>query len=199
MPPVTNGLGRSRLVTLDASTNCRPSALLLPHVASLHRIKKLHLLHSNTSIAMALPALRHITLTNSLNSLNNCSSLWATVGSIQIVLYYQFLCFETPNWNLVRTLINSRSLRSLRFVLYDMHTTLDHRTCQIIAETVSALVDFGICFRTKYDNCTYNPESLLNEHHAFIEQLRRRICSLSLEREPYSIVEQGGCGLNVWF
>lgn len=199
MPPATNGLGRSRLVTVDAFTNCRPSALLLPHVASLHRIRKLHLFHFDISNIMALPALRHITLTNSLNSLNNCSSSLVNVNSIQIVLYYQFLCFETPDWNLIRSLVKSPSLRSLRFVLYDMHTTLDDRTCQIIAETVSALTDFGICFRTKYDNCTYNPQSLLNEHRTFIEQLHRRIFSLSIERDPYSIVDQGGCGLNVWF
>ena len=78
-----------------------------------------------------------------------------------------------------------------------MVTTLDDATCELIAQTVEVFVDFGIFFRKQFSDHDLQPS--FDDHRATIEKIRRRILSLSRDREPFNAAEEGGCGLQMWF
>jgi hypothetical protein len=200
-PPLktTTVIGPSRLRTLDASGNILPPPIIfLPHLVPLERIDKLHLAFCNSVIRTNLPSLRHVTLLNSLNVLNNVSLFPATIQSIHIVLKYGLPNFMASNWAALHLLATLPRLSLLHIALYDMPTTLDNTSCQIIAETVPMLTNFGFCFRRLFGPEGYDIKSVFNDHAMFIEQLCHRILLL-LDQQPHYIVEQEGCGLTMWF
>ncbi len=45
----------------------------------------------------------------------------------------------------------------------------------------------------------YYIDGIYTKHSLFIEQLRNRIVALSLNRQPYIVVEKDGYGIIVWF
>ena len=82
-------IDQSSLRTLDASGQTLASPIFsLPHVALSDCIETLHLSYYNRPIHIHLSALRNITLVNSINCLNDCSSFPTTIRSIRILLFY---------------------------------------------------------------------------------------------------------------
>jgi hypothetical protein len=75
---------------------------------------------------------------------------------------------------------------------------LDDTTCQLLADPATTLADFGFCFRKRFIGHVVDLD-LPDERLIFIEELRRRILLLSVDRQPLSAVESDGCGLTVWF
>ena len=193
---MTSAIGQPRLLSLNASENVIPSALVpLPHVVSLNRIDTLRLSSCRSSIDVDLPALRHIIL----NSLNSFCSFPSSVCSIQLVLYYEDPPFVAFDWSALHSLAALPMLKSLHILVYDMDTKLEDTTCQIIADAVPKLVDFQFCFRRLFNRTRIVWDFLFNDYQIFIEHLHRRILLLSVDRQPYCVVEQDGCGLTVWF
>jgi hypothetical protein len=179
--------------------------LTLPHVVSVDRIHELDLSYCNVPIRLSLPALRHVTLTNSFSSLNSLDLFSTNVRSIHIILYYQSTNFVAPNWTTLHALSSLKSLTSLRMILYNMKKTLDDTASQMIVTVIPMLTDFGLYFRTagfEYErdiHDRYDVKSVRNNQRRFIEELYQRILALSSGQQLRSVVESDGCGLTMWF
>ncbi|CAF2725237.1 unnamed protein product [Rotaria sp. Silwood2] len=188
----------TRLVKLNMSDNVPSSTSLFSKIMSSNKIVELNLYRCNRNISMNLPNLNHLSLIDSIDSLNSCS-LSTNIRSIQIVLHYECLRFASGDWTDLRRLSILPLLKSLRILLYGMHIPPDSTDCKIIAETAPLLSDFSFCFRRIYGQNSYDIDLAYTKHCLFIEQLRNNILSLPLNEEPYAVVEEDGCGLIVWF
>jgi len=189
----------SRLIKLNMSDNLPSFIAFLPHVISSNQIVELHLLGCDRQIPVNLPThVSHLTLTDSLDSLNSCSRL-TNIRSIQITLNHECLRFASGDWTAFRILSTLPLLISLRVLLYEMDVPPDDINCQIIAETASMVSDFCFCFRYRYAARDYDVVGTYTKHSLFIEQLRNRILALSLNQQPYIVVEKDGYGLIIWF
>ena len=106
-----------------------------------------------------------------------------------------------PNWSMIlHTLSTWPQLSSLRVFMYDMRTTVDDKSCQMIAEAAPLFTDFGFCFRRKHSSWYgIDIDSVFNGHTKFIKQLCHCILRLSLVKQPYYSIEEDGCGLTMWF
>lgn len=195
----TKTIATSRLVQLSISDNIPSSAILLPHVMSLNKIIGLRLYRCNRQISLKLPMVTHLTLIDSLDSLNS-RSLSTNIRSIQIILHHPCLDFTNGDWIALRTLSALPVLKSLRVLLYDMLNPPDDTSCEIIAETALMVIDFGFCFRHRYDiDETYDIDLVYTKHSLFIERLRNRVVTLSLNEELYIVVDEDGYGILIWF
>jgi len=88
----------------------------------------------------------HLTLVDSLNSLNSCS-LSTNIRSIHIILHHECLAFTNGDWTALRTLSTLPLLNSLRLLLYNMLNPPGNTSCEVIAETALTVADFGFYFR----------------------------------------------------
>ncbi|CAF2504455.1 unnamed protein product [Rotaria sp. Silwood2] len=195
-------IGQSFLRALNTSGPTLPSSIFyLPHVALSNCIETLHLSFYNTPIRIDLPALRHMTLVNSINCLNCYSSFPKTIRSIHILLSYTFPMYTLPNWSVVSYLRSALpQLSSLRISLYDLPKTVDDKNCEIIAKTTSLFRDFGFYFRRRF-NLSNGDDflSVFDDHRKFIKQLCHCILLLSVDKQPYYSIEKEGYGLTTWF
>lgn len=189
----------SRLIKLNISDSLPSFIAFLPHVMSSNRIVDLHLSGCDRQIPVNLPTyVSHLTLTDSLDSLNSCSRL-INIRSIQITLNHEYSRFTSDDWTSFHILSTLPLLKSLRVLLYDMHVPPDDIRCQIIAETASMVSDFCFCFRYRHVARDYYIDGIYTKHSLFIEKLRNRILALSLNQQPKILVEKDGYGLIVWF
>ncbi len=188
----------SRLVKLNMSDNLPSFIAFLPYIMSSNQIVELHLLGCNRNVSLNLPFVSRLILTDSLDSLSNCTYL-TNIQSIQITLHYRCLRFGNDDWTVLRTLSTLPRLKSLRILLYNMRVPPNDRSCQIIAETAPIVTDFGFCFRRFGGPMDYDVTAACIEHSLFIEQLRNRILALSLNKQPYIICDQDGHGIIIWF
>ena len=95
----TKTLDQSSLRTLDAvGQTSALSISVLPHIVSSNCIETLHLSYFNRPISLEWSALRHLTLANSINCLNNSSSFPRTLRSIRILIFYTYPNYQLPNW-----------------------------------------------------------------------------------------------------
>jgi hypothetical protein len=195
----TNYNNSSRLIKLNISDNFPSFIAFLPHVVSSNRIAELDLLGCDRQISVNLPThVSRLILTDSLDSLNSCSRL-TNIQSIQITLNRECLHFVSGDWTAFRILSTLPLLISLRVLLYDMDVPPDDTSCQIIAETAVLVLDFCFCFRYPGLARNYHIDGIYTKHSLFIEQLRNRILALSLNEQPYIVVEKDGYGLIIWF
>jgi hypothetical protein len=180
------------------SGNLLSSATFFSQVVSSNKIVELNLYRCNGQISIDLPNVSHLNLVDSLDSLNS-SSLSLNIRSIQIILHHESLPFATGDWTALHTLSTLPLLKSLRIVLYGMHTPPDNTSCQIIAMIAPMLTDFSFCFRRIYLQNPYNIRLAYKKHCSFIKQLRNRILNLSLNERPYVFFEEDSSGLIIWF
>ncbi|CAF4959241.1 unnamed protein product [Rotaria sp. Silwood1] len=194
----TNKIHSSRLIKLNMSDNLPSSTTFFSHLISSNEIVELHLLRCDRQVSVNLPNIRHLILTDSLDSLNS-SQLLRNIRSIQITLHHQCTSFATCDWTALRKLSSLPELNSLRMLLYNMHIPPDDTSCQIIAEIVPIISDFSFCFRRHHYQAVYDVDSAEMKQSSFIEQLKNHILALSLNKQPYIVVEEGTSGLTVWF
>jgi hypothetical protein len=194
-------IAQSSLRTLDASgENLASSICSLPYVVLSDFIETFHLSFYNRPIHIRLSALRHITLLNSINCLNVCSSFPATVCSVDIHILCHYSNYMLPDWPAVLYSLSTLSkLNSLRIIMYDLPKTVCNKNCPIIAQTAVMVTDFGFYFRSRWGPTRYQMETVFKDHTKFIKQLCHSILLLSLEKQPYYSIEDDGCGLNMWF
>ncbi|CAF4968444.1 unnamed protein product [Rotaria sp. Silwood1] len=188
----------SRLIKLNMSDNLPSCTTFLSQIVSSNKIRELHLYRCNRQISMNLPYVSHLILVDSLDSLNS-KSLPLNIRSIQIIVHYECLHFATTDWTALRILSSLPLLKSLRILLYDIHNSPDDASCQIIAGIASTLSDFSFCFRCLYRQGPYDIDLASKKHCLFVEQLRKRILLLSLNKRPYIFVEKEASGLIIWF
>ena len=150
-------------------------------------------------IDMMLPTLRHVTLTNPLDLPALISSLPSTVRSLHILLYCRSSRFVAPDWNGLRSLASLPSFHSLRVLFYDMKLAIDQTTCQIMAQAVTQLNNVAILFRPAVLIERLPLKSMVQNQRASIGNLLRHVLLLSIDRQPLYAIEQGGCGLSIWF
>ena len=160
-------------------------------MVSLDHIHTLFLVRCQKPIPWILPALRYVYLNNSPSSLENLAFLPPSVCSIRIDLQYDTHQFVMPKWSELRSLSALPKMSSLRLTLFDVTTTPDETSCQIIAEVASTMADFSFCFQRS--------NGLIDDCRAFIEQLRYRILTVSGKNQPCYTVSSLGCELIVWF
>jgi hypothetical protein len=102
-----------------------------------------------------------------------------------------------PSWTALRSLRSLPRLQSFRVVLYELHMSGDHPSCQTIAETAIQVVDFAFSFR----RCGYFADTDLHTAFqrccSFIEELRRKMLILSGDEKPQCSTGKDGCGLIV--
>jgi hypothetical protein len=195
-------ISQSFLRSLNIS---EPTLLLpifyLPHVTLSNSIETLHLSFYNTSIRIDLPALRHMTLLNSINCLNCYSSFPITIRSIHLLLFYTYPNFIPPNWSVILHLHSTLpQLSSLRISMYDLPKTVDDKNCQILANITLLFRDFGFYFRRRFNLSNSNDFlPVFEDHKKFIKQLCRCIILMSLDKQPYYSIEKKGYGLRTWF
>ena len=181
------------------SDNLPSSVSLLSGIIFSNQIVEMHLFRCDREISLNFPSLSRLVLVDSLDVLNNLTSL-INIQSIQIALHYQFLCFGNDNWAVLRVLSTLPRLASLRVVLYNMRTPPNDANCQIIVETIPFISDFSFCFRrTNKDRSDYNVHIAHIKHSLFIQQLQNRILALPLVKQPYVLIEEDGYGIIVWF
>jgi hypothetical protein len=180
------------------SDNLPSFVAFLLYIMSSNQIVELHLLGCDKQISVDFPFISRLILTDSLDSLNNCTHL-INIQSIQIILHYECLHFGNDDWTVLRTLSTFPRLKSLRLLLYDMHITPDSTSCQIIAEIAPIVSDFGFCFRRFYGEMDYDIKTVNMKHSLFIEQLQNRILALPLNKQPYIVRDQDGHGIIIWF
>ncbi|CAF4470419.1 unnamed protein product [Rotaria socialis] len=169
--------------------NLPSSATFFSHLISSNEIFELHLLRCDRQVSMNLPNLRHLILTDSLDSLNSFQ-LSKNIRSIQITLHHQCTNFATCDWTALRKLSSLPELNSLRVLLYNMHISPDDTSCQIIADVAPMISDFSFCFRRRHYQAVYDLDSAQMKQSSFIEQLKNRILALSLNKQPYIVVEE---------
>ncbi|CAF1506946.1 unnamed protein product, partial [Rotaria sordida] len=135
-PQTMTTIYQSSLRTLDTSSeNMTSSICSLPHVALSDCIETCNLFYYNTPFAIHLSALRNITLVNSINCLNDCSSFAATIRSIRIYIMYHASNYMLPDWPAVSySLSTLQQLNSLGIFMYDLPKAVDTNNCQMIAE-----------------------------------------------------------------
>lgn len=193
---------RTCLRTLDATDGNLPWPIShLPDIVSFDRIETLHLSFWNKPIDIPLSTLRNMTLVNSVNCLNNCCSIFAaTIRSIRILLFPHYPNYTPPNWSVVlHSLSTFSQLSSLRVFIYDLPKPIDDESCQMIAKVVPIFSDFGFYFRYKSGSTGDEiVDAAFKNHQKFIRQLLNRIRLLFSDKQPYSSIEDGTCGLAVW-
>lgn len=198
----TRTINQSSLLTLDASSPSLSSPIIFsPHIVLFDRIETFHLSYYNESIYLPLSKLRHVTLVNSINCLNDSSSFPASVRSIRILLIYTYPSYVQPKWPMVfYSLSTMRQLTSLRVFMYDMPvSTMDDESCQLIAKAAPMFIDFGFCFRRKYSlKVRAELTDDFNSHMKVIRHLRDYIL-LFHEKKPFYAIEKDECGLIMWF
>lgn len=198
----TGTLHQTCLRTLDATCATLASSLFaLPGVVSSNRIETLHLSFWNQPFTILLSALRHVTLLNSINCLNNCSKFPATIQSIRILLFPQYPNYRPPNWSeVLLSISNLPQLSSFRVFLYSLLKPIDDESCRMIARVAPMFHDFGFCFRYKCPPT--DGDELVNaafkDHQKFIHQLLNYMHPLFSDKQPYYSIEDGNCGLAVW-
>lgn len=163
-----------------------------------NQIVELHLFRCDRKIVVNLSNLRHLVLTDSLDSLNT-SSLLTNIRSIQITVYHQYLRFANIDWTVLTKLSGLPLLNSLRILLYNMRISPDDQSRRVIAETASMVSDFSFCFRRRYCPFGYGHHIPFPKHVLFIDQLRTDIFALSRNEKVYVVVEENGCGMKIWF
>jgi hypothetical protein len=188
----------SRLVKLNMSDNLPSFVAVLPYIMSSNEIVELHLLGCDRNVSLNFPFVSRLILTDSLDSLNNCTLL-TNIQSIQITLHYRCLRFGNDDWTVLRTLSTLPRLKSLRILLYDMRVPPNDTTCQIIAEIAPIVTDFGFCFRRFSSLIDYDVIAAYIKHSLFIEQLLNHILALPLNKQPYIVRDQDGYGIIIWF
>ncbi|CAF2487096.1 unnamed protein product [Rotaria sp. Silwood2] len=193
-----NKLHSSRLIKLNMSDNLPSSTTFFSQIMSPNKIVELHLLRCNRQVSANLPNLTNLILTDSLDSLNTCL-FSRNIRSIQITLHHQSFRYTPVDWIALSTLSNLPLLSSLRILLYAMYISPDDTSCEHIAKTAIMVSDFSFCFRRRYYQGAYDINLVYTKHSLFIEQLRNRIVALSLNKEPYVVVDEDGCGLVIWF
>ena len=197
MIPIT----QSSLRTLDAAGETLISSLYsLPYVLLPNYIETLHLSFWNRSIDIYLPALRNITLVNSINYLDYCSSFPTTVRSIGILCFWTYPNYIPPNWPVVLDSLSTLlHLSSLRVFMYDLPATVDDKNCETIAKIALLFSEFRFYFRYKFGSSRdYDTDSVFNDHRIFIKQLCDCILLLSFDKPSSYSIEDGGCGLTMW-
>jgi hypothetical protein len=193
-------IDQSSLRTLDAAGEMLISYIYsLPYVLLPDYIETLHLSYWNRSVDIYLSALRNITLVNSINYLNYCSSFPTTVRSIRILLFYTYPNYIPPNWSVVlHSLSTLLQLSSLRVFMYDLPATTDDKNCETIAKIALLFSEFGFYFRYKFGSSRdYDTNSVFNDHRIFIKQLCDCIL-LSFDKQSYYSIEDEGYGLTMW-
>ncbi|CAF1473915.1 unnamed protein product [Rotaria sordida] len=199
-PQTMTTIYQSSLRTLDTSSeNMTSSICSLPHVALSDCIETCNLFYYNTPFAIHLSALRNITLVNSINCLNDCSSFAATIRSIRIYIMYHASNYMLPDWPAVSySLSTLQQLNSLGIFMYDLPKAVDTNNCQMIAEEALRVTNFALCFRRA---CCSSDEVKIafKDNTKFIKQLCHSILRLSLNKHPYYSIEDDGCGLITWF
>ncbi len=198
---LTNTIDTSRLIKLNMSDNISPFATLLSHVMSFNQIVELHLFRFDRQISLNLPMVTHLTLVDSLNSLNRCS-LSTNIRSIHITLHHECLAFTNGDWTALRTLSTLSLLNSLCLLLYNMLNPPGNKSCEVIAETALTVADFGFCFRChhyRYVEVNYDIDLVYTKHSLFIERLRNCIVGLSLNEDLCIVIDEDGCGIVIWF
>jgi hypothetical protein len=196
-------INQSSLRTLDAVGEALALPIsFLPYVGFFDCIETLHLSFWNRPLHIDLPALRNVTLLNSVNCLNNCSKFPTTIRSICILLFYPYPNYMSPNWAMIlHSLSILPQLSSLRVFIYDLVKTMDDGNCQMIAKIARLFSDFSFCFRHKFglweDDKLIEPP--FKDHKKFINQLFNCILLLSSDKQPYYSIENDGCGLTMWF
>ncbi|CAF4201985.1 unnamed protein product [Rotaria sp. Silwood2] len=180
-------INQSSLRALDVSSQTLPLPICsLPYVALSDCIETLHLSYRNRPIRIHLSALRNMTLVNSVNCLNNCSSFPPTIRSIRILLFHTYPNYVEPNWPIVLySLSKLRQLSSLRVFMYDLPKAVDNGNCEMIANIASSFSDFGFYFRYKFDTSDGSEyETIFKDHRNFIKQLCHDILQLSFDKPP---------------
>jgi hypothetical protein len=199
----TTTMDQSSLRELVTAGQTLPSYIsFLPYVTLSNRIETFHLSYYNGTICMNLPALRNITLVNSINCLNYSSSFPTTICSMRILLLHSFPNYMLPNWPVILHILSTLpQLSSLRVSMYDLPKTIDDKSCQLIANATSLLKDFGFYFRRRFHLSDDDDiETIFKDHTKFIKQLCHRILLLCLNKQPYYYsIEDDGCGLTMWF
>ncbi|CAF3434713.1 unnamed protein product [Rotaria sp. Silwood1] len=156
-PQTMTKIYQSSLRTLDTSSeNMTSSICSLPHVVLSDCIETCNLFYYNTPFAIHLSALRNITLVNSINCLNDCSSFAATIRSIRIYIMYRASNYMLPDWPAVLySLSTLQQLNSLGIFMYDLTKPVDTNNCQMIAEEA---------VRVKYGDLNFDWCVVLNFH-----------------------------------
>ena len=198
-PQGTITISSSRLLNLSLTNNTVSTVLALPHLISLNSIEELHLYSCDRRIRVTLPSLRHLTLTDSLDVLHDCSSISTNIRSITIVLDLRERILTNGNWSVLQALPSLPLLSSLRVILYDTPQPPDDWTGRILAETAVSLTDFSFCFRQLSGVISHDLPATFNTYRTFIKKLRRTIDILSLHGQRHEVVEKDGFGLMIWF
>jgi hypothetical protein len=188
----------SRLIKLNVSDNVPSLAAFLPCIMSSNQIVEVHLLGCDRKVSLNVPFMSRLILTDSLDSLNNFTHS-TNIQSIQIILHYRCLRFGNDDWTVLRTLSTLPRLKSLRLLLYDMRDPPNDTSCQIIAETALIVTDFAFCFRRLSGQIDYDIRAVRMKQSLFIEQLKNRILTLTLNKQPYIVTDQDGHGFIIWF
>jgi hypothetical protein len=201
VPQLTNTIYSSHLLNLSLTYNTVSPVLALPHLISRNSVEELHLYSCDRRIRVTLPSVRHLTLTNSLDVLHNCSSISTNIRSITIVLHLRVRILANENWSVLRAVSSLPLLSSLRVILYDTYQPPDDGTCRILAETAVLLTDFSFCFRQLVGLISHDQTATYIAYRTFIEKLRRsiRISSLNAQQQQHEVVEKDGFGLMIWF
>jgi len=196
-------VGQSSLRTLDASGQTLAFPIsYLPRVELSHCIETLHLSFYNRPIRIYLPILRNITLVNSINCLNDCSSFPTTIRSIRILLFYRYPNYMPPNWPMILDSLSTLPQRSsLRIFMYDLLKTVDDKSCEMIAKVALLSSDFGFCFRYKFGSPDDDKliKTVFKDHRKFIKRLCHHILLLFQDEKPFYSIEDDRCGLTMWF
>ncbi|CAF5111626.1 unnamed protein product [Rotaria sp. Silwood1] len=201
-PQTMTTIYQSFLRTLDTSSeNMTSSICSLPHVVLSDCIETCNLFYYNTPFAIHLSALRNITLVNSINCLNDCSSFAATIRSIRIYIMYRASNYMLPDWPAVLySLSTLQQLNSLGIFMYDLTKPVDTNNCQMIAEEAVRVTNFVLCFRRACCSTSADEVKIaFKDNTKFIKQLCHSILRLSLNKHPYYSIEDDGCGLITWF
>ncbi|CAF4315515.1 unnamed protein product [Rotaria sp. Silwood2] len=195
---LANTICPSRLVKLNIQDNHPSPTTFFSHIVISNQVTELRLSQCDKKTSVNLSNITHLILTDSLDSLNNCS-LSTRIRSIQITLNHKWLRFGNDDWNAFRRLSTLPMLKSLRVLLRGMHTPPDDTSCQIIAETAVMVSDFCFCFRRRGDRNEYDIDIAYTKHSLFIKQLQNHILALPLNEKPYVVVEKYSCGIFIWF
>lgn len=198
----TRTINQSSLRTLDMAAPASSSLIFsLPHIITFDRIETVHLSFYNEPIRLQLSMVRHVTLVNSIDCLNYSSSFPSSIRSIRILLFYNYPNYVSSNWPMVlHSLSTLPRLASFRIFMYDMPmSTLDDESCQLIAKMASLFIDFGFCFRCKF-NELYGDDLTADfqDHMKFIRRLRDYILLFHDKQHSYAI-EKDECEIITWF
>ena len=128
-PQGTITISSPRLLNLSLTNNTVSPVLALPHLISRSFIEELHLYSCDRRIRVTLPSLRHLTLTDSLDVLHDCSSISTNIRSITIALHLRQTLLTNEHWSVLRELSSLPLLNSLRVILYDSRKPPDDWTC----------------------------------------------------------------------